>query len=179
MFSIIHANLQGGITMISKRYSKGNNKYLEDGYYPTERNSYILYLDTNNLYGYAMSQSLPYYQFTWMREDQFHAVDWLVETDVQPYAHFVECDLHYPDELHNLHDDYPLAPVRIVLEDHLLSERQDALLSQHAESYTATAKLIPNFFEKTKMFLHYRNLRFYLQHGLVVTKVHRGTRLRQ
>ena len=179
MFNVIHANLRGGITMISKRYAKANNKYLEDAYNPRKPSSYILYLDANNLYGYAMSQSLPYDEFTWISEEECQAIDWLAQTDDQPYGYFVECDLHYPDELHDLHDDYPLAPERIVVEDHLLSEKQDVLRSQYAISHTATSKLVPNFFDKKKMLIHYRNLRFYLQHGLVVTKMHRGIRFRQ
>ena len=126
-----------------------------------------------------MSQPLPYDEFTWIPKDECHAIDWLAQTDDQLYGYFVECDLHYPDDLHDLHDDYPLAPERIVVEDHLLSEKQDVLRSQYAISHTATSKLVPNFFDKKKMLIHYRNLRFYLQHGLVVTKMHRGIRFRQ
>jgi hypothetical protein len=179
MFNMIHANLRGGITMISKRYAEANNKYMEDAYNPTKPSSYILYLDANNLYGYAMSQSLPYDEFTWMTDLECEQVDWLAQTADQDYGYFVECDLHYPDELHDLHDDYPLAPERMIVEDHLLSEHQEALRERYAMSHTATSKLVPNFFDKKKMLLHYRNLKFYLQHGLVVTKMHRGIRFKQ
>jgi hypothetical protein len=179
MFNMIHANLRGGITMITKRYAKANNKYLEDAYDPTEPSSYILYLDANNLYGYAMSQSLPYDEFTWMSDAECEQVDWLAQTDDQDYGYFVECDVHYPDELHDLHDDYPLAPERITVEDHLLSEHQERLRGRYAMSHTATPKLVPNFFDKKKMLIHYRNLKFYIKHGLVITKMHRGIRFRQ
>jgi hypothetical protein len=179
MFNMIHANLRGGITTIAKRYAKANNKYLEDAYDPTEPSSFIFYLDANNLYGYAMSQSLPYDEFAWMSDVECKQIDWLAQTDDQDYGYFVECDLHYPDELHDLHDDYPLAPERIVVEDHLLSEHQERLRGNYAVSHTATAKLVPNFFDKTKMLIHYRNLKFYLKHGLVITKMHRGIRFRQ
>ena len=179
MFNVLNANLRGGITMITKRYAKANNKYLHDAYNPAARSSYIIYLDANNLYGHAMSQPLPYDEFTWMSEAECQQVDWLAQTDDQPYGYFVECDLHYPDELHNHHNDYPLAAERIVVEDCLLSETQENIRERYAISHAATAKLIPNFFDKKKMLIHYRNLRFYLEHGLQVTKMHRAIRFKQ
>jgi hypothetical protein len=179
MFNMLNANLRGGITMISKRYAKANNKYMDDAFDPTVRSSYILYLDANNLYGYAMSQPLPCDEFTWMSEDECKLIDWTEQTEDQQYGYFVQCDLHYPDELHKYHDDYPLAPERIVVEDHFLSGEQENLREQYAISHTATAKLIPNFFDKTKMLLHYRNFQFYLNNGMQVTKIHRAMRFKQ
>ena len=86
MFNMLNANLRGGITMISKRYAKANNKYLEDAFDPTVPSSFILYLHANNLYGYAMSQPLPYYEFTWMTEDECNLIDWSTQTDDQQYG---------------------------------------------------------------------------------------------
>ena len=45
--------------MITKRYSRANNKYLPETYDPSKSSIYILYLDKNNLYGHSMSQPLP------------------------------------------------------------------------------------------------------------------------
>ena len=50
--------MRSGVSCISKRYSKANNKYLTF-YDPKRPTKYITYLDKNNLYGYAMSKSLP------------------------------------------------------------------------------------------------------------------------
>ena len=54
--------MRGGISYIAKRHSKENNKYMKC--YDTSKGSiYITYLDSNSLYGQAMSQYLPYSGF--------------------------------------------------------------------------------------------------------------------
>lgn len=59
--------IRGGITHISKRYSEANNKYMRD-YDPEKPLKFITYLDASNLYGCAMSQSLPTHGFNlWMK----------------------------------------------------------------------------------------------------------------
>ena len=56
--------MSGGISMVSKRHAKANNPHVA-GYNPEEGDNYIMYYDANNLYGWAMSQSLPYSGFKW------------------------------------------------------------------------------------------------------------------
>jgi hypothetical protein len=63
MFTLINGNLRGGISVITKRHAKANNKYMGELYDRREASSYILYLDANNLYGWAMSERLPYDDF--------------------------------------------------------------------------------------------------------------------
>ena len=179
MFTVINTNLRGGICMISKRYAKANNRYMGDAYDPTEPESYILYVDANNLYGMAMSEPLPYDEFKWMSAADCADIDWTAQTVDQLYGYFVECDLHYPDQLHDQHNDYPLAPERLTVEDYLLSDKQVGLRGEYTISHTASSKLIPNFFDKTKIMLHYRNLQFYLLHGMELTKVHRVIKFKQ
>ncbi|CAH3125737.1 unnamed protein product [Porites lobata] len=67
MLMMIEKGIRGGITHISKRYAEANNKYMKD-YNPDEESSFIQYLDANNLYGWAMSQSLPTHGFSWMKK---------------------------------------------------------------------------------------------------------------
>ena len=61
----IEKGMRGGISYIAHRYGKANNKYMKD-YNPKEESSYLMYLDANNLYGWAMSQPLPYGNFKWI-----------------------------------------------------------------------------------------------------------------
>ena len=49
----------GGVSYISNKYSKVNNKYLKEEQDPKQESKHIIYLDANNLYGYVMSQFLP------------------------------------------------------------------------------------------------------------------------
>ena len=66
MLMLFEKGIRGGITHISKRYAESNNKYMKD-YNPDKPSTYIQYLDANNLYGWAMSQSLPTHGFKWMK----------------------------------------------------------------------------------------------------------------
>ena len=60
---------RGGLCFVgSKRHVKANNKYLEN-YDDTQESSYIMYWDANNLYGFAMSQHLPFGDFKFVAND--------------------------------------------------------------------------------------------------------------
>ena len=67
MLLMVEKGIRGGISMISNRYGKANNKYMGDRFDNREPSKYITYLDANNLYGWAMSKSLPTHGFKWMK----------------------------------------------------------------------------------------------------------------
>ena len=69
MLMLFERQVRGGISMITTRYAKANNKYMKE-YDESKPDSFILYLDANNLYGWAMSQLLPVGDFKWMTEQQ-------------------------------------------------------------------------------------------------------------
>ena len=99
MHLFIEKGMRGGMSTEMKRYCKANNAYLSD-YDPKEESSFILYLDANNLYGWAMSQPLPVGKFRWERkmptEEQI--------MNLSPHrkkGFILEVDLEYPPELHN------------------------------------------------------------------------------
>ena len=104
----IEQGLRGGISYIAKRYAKVNNKYMND-YDPKKLiKKCILYLDMNNLYGWAMSEYLPHGGFKWLKNvDEF---DMMSTSEKSLIGYFLNVDLEYPDELHGLHNDYPLTP---------------------------------------------------------------------
>ena len=84
---------RGGLTFVgSKRHVVANNKYMEN-YDETKESSYIMYLDANNLYGWAMSQSLPYDGVQINTETTIEQI--LETTDDNETGYIVECDLHF------------------------------------------------------------------------------------
>ena len=115
----IENGLRGGISYIPKRYAKANNKYMND-YDPKKHSTFISYLDMNNLYGWEMSEYLPYKEFKWLKNiDKF---DIMSINDKSPIGYFLEVDLEYPEELHELHNDFPLAPEKIAVSSDMLSK---------------------------------------------------------
>ena len=97
----IEKGMRGGISYIAHRHARANNKYMKS-YNPEKPTSYILDEDANNLYGWAMIQPLPYASFRWV-EPKYYGIGYIYEVD-----------LEYPEELHHLHNDYRLAPEKIM-----------------------------------------------------------------
>ena len=146
MLLMVEKGIRGGVSMISNRYGKANNKYMGDKFNPSELSKYIQYLDANNLYGAAMSMKLPISGFKWMNDKELSV--W------EKIPGILEVDLEYSKELHDLHNDYPLAPERI--------------------NCGKVENLIPNLRNKKKYIIHYKNLKQYLDLGLKLTCIHRG-----
>ena len=69
MYDMIESSKRGGVSMVSKRFSKSNNPLCPDRYNDKKPNKWLMYLDANNLYGWAMSQSLPISDFKWVTID--------------------------------------------------------------------------------------------------------------
>ena len=124
MLLMVEKGIRGGVSMISNRYGKANNKYMGKSFIERERerSKYITYLDANNLYGLAMSKPLPTHGFKWMKVSELET--W------ENHSCILEVDLEYPRSLHELHSDYALAPEQIEV--------------------NKVDKLIPNFWNKKK-----------------------------
>ena len=74
MHLFIEKGMRGGISHTAKRHSKGNSKYMKC-YDNGKESKYIMHLDANNLYGYAMSQYLPYSEFIWFNKKDINRFD--------------------------------------------------------------------------------------------------------
>ena len=81
-------------------------------------------------------------------------------------------DLTYPEELHDLHNAFPLAPEKMVIKDDMLSHYARGVLGGAKNSQCP--KLVPNLMNKTKYIIHHENLAEYLHLGMKITKIHRA-----
>ena len=171
-YLFVEKGSKGGISYIAKRYAKANNKYMSD--YDSEKPSpFITYLDKNNLYGWTMSEYLPYEDFQWVKNvDGFDVNSINEKSDT---GCFLEVDLEYPNELHELHNHYPLAPEKLTVTNDMLSGYVD----EYDIKVGNVKKLIPNLANKTKYVLHYRNLQLYLSLGMKLIKIHRMLKFKQ
>ena len=86
----------------------------------------------------------------------------------------------YPANIHDAHNQYPLAPERVNIKAHMVSDKQVELFTHYRiQRGGNNVKLVPNLMEKKKYLVHYLNLQFYLSHGMRLTKVHRVLAFRQ
>ncbi|XP_033729639.1 uncharacterized protein LOC117318793 [Pecten maximus] len=177
----IEEGLRGGISMISHRFAEANNPYVP-GYDPMKPTEYITYLDANNLYGWAMSQYLPTHGFAWLNDNEKDMLDITTVPNDATGGYILEVDLEYPPELHDIHNEYPLAPERMNVMKDELSNYSKTLWRDLADCgnphdcldhYNSAQKLVPNLKNKEKYVVHYRNLKQYLSLGMKLTKVHR------
>jgi len=161
-------NLRGGISTISARHSKSNVPGTTS-FDPSNPASYIFYVDANNLYGWAMTQPLPTSNFVFLSPWEVENFDVFQIPDDSKIGYVIECDLIYPPELHDAHNCYPLAPESLLITEDLISPYCKSFGLKHHES----RKLVPNLMDKTKYVTYYANLKFYLEQGMKLTKIHR------
>ena len=156
MLLMFEEGIRGGISIISNRYGEANNKYMRKGFNKNKPSKYLMYLDANNLYGCAMSEKLPTHGFKWLLDRE---IGKLFNNQVLQVWEKIPCilevDLEYPENLHDLHNDYPFCPERV-------------------ECKNGVKKLIPNLRDKTKYIIHYKNLIQCLRAGMKLKKIHRG-----
>jgi len=168
-YLMIENSIRGGIATISKRYARANNPLVE-GYDPSKPTTYIIYLDANNLYGKAQSEPLPVGDFKFLTDEEIEQLDLTTVADDSPTGYIVECDLEYPEKLHELHSDYPLAPDHLKPTSEMLSPFARNL---RGDGWKSAEKLITNLRNKTNYVTHYRNLKFSVEQGLKITKIHK------
>ena len=146
-----------------------NNKYIKE-YDEKAPSKYIMYLDTNNLYGWAMSQYLPTSNFKWMTDKEINLGKYKADGKK---GLILEVDLEYPQELHDIHNDYPVCPEKVKVSKNMLSAYCKKIAEKYNISIGLVSKLIPTLRDKKEYVLHYRNLQLYLDLGLKIKKVHR------
>ena len=140
----IEKGMRGGISYINKRYSKANNEYCSD-YDSKKPKKYITYLDMNNLYGYALSQYLPYANFKWVKNINETEQELMKIKSNNSTGYILEVDL----ELHLEHSDYPLATEKINIQKEWLSDYCLEIANEHNITTGSIKKLVTNLMNKS------------------------------
>ena len=124
-----------------------------------------------------MSKYLPYREFEWLKTvDKLDVMSINEKSDV---GYVLEVDRKYPDELHDLHNDYPLTPEKLSVTNDMLSKYCKGIADKYDIKIGDVKKLIPNLGNKTKYGVHYKNLQLYLSLGIKLTKIHRVLKFKQ
>ncbi|GFV68904.1 uncharacterized protein TNCV_1985681 [Trichonephila clavipes] len=145
MLLFIEKGVRGGISQCCNRYAITNNRYMSN-FNPDDEIKYLMYLDANNLYGYAMSKYLPVKDFVWS-DNNLAEQDILNLSNESDVGYILEVDLEYPSDLHDKRSDFPLAPE-----------------NKPPPNYKEP-RLLTTLEPKTKYVLHYSNLKLYLKLG--------------
>ena len=152
MLLMVEEGIRGGICHLIYRHTKANNKYMEN-YDENKEFSYIQYLDTNNLYGWAVSQKLPVNGFKWVENNEINEEFIKNYNENNNKGYILKVDVKYPKKLHDLHSDLPFLPKRMKIDK--------------------CKKLVCNLYNKKKNVIHIKSLKQALNHGLKLKKVHR------
>ena len=161
MLMMFEKGTRGGMCHAIYRHAKANNKYMKN-YDKNIESPYLVYLDANNLYGWAMSQKLPVGNFKWIEKDDLLKFD---EKFIKNYdensdkGYIFHVDVEYLKNLHKLHSDLPFLPERMKI--------------------NKCSKLTCTVQNKKDHVIHIRTLKQALNNELILKKVHRVIQFNQ
>ena len=148
-----------------------------DRHVQSDENKQILYIDANNLFGWAMSQYLPTGEFEILLLDPCNYTDnynleQLVEDllqipDDNENGFFIESDLEHPAEIKEKTKNFPFCPYQTKADPDLFSAYMNNV---NQPNYKPTSKLMCDVTNKSKYMIHYRMFKFYL--SISLNKVH-------
>lgn len=163
--SFIMDGIRGGVCVANKHYAKSNNKYMEN-YNKNEESTFLQCLDFVNLYGYAMSQKIPYGSFELIHDENrvsalYDRVKFNLVDENSEIGYIFDVDIEIDEKLHDLQSDFPFCPQLKIPPG-----------SKHP-------KLILDFEKKIHYKIHYMNLKQIIANGLKITKIHRVMKFKQ
>ena len=146
---------------------------------------HLTYIDVNNLYGSSLSKYLPHSNFKWLSDDE---VEYFNDEqtikmlcDEAPIGYTFEVDLHIPAEIHDKTADLPLAPETNYVEQEMFSPYMNQFYEKLRPNcrFNSTKKLLLHHFDKENYIVHFAVLKYYLELGAQLKKVHSGIKYTQ
>ena len=151
---LIENNIRGGIRSV-----------MGDRYVKCDEIKKIFYMDATNLYGHSMSQRLPHDE---KFEKDICLEEILNTPDDSDIGYFLEVDLKNPDNIKEKTKNFPFCPKNKKIDP---DKYNDYMNKIKPKNYTKSKKLICDWTDKKKYLIHYRMLKFYVRHGMIVEKV--------
>ena len=171
--------IRGGITQAIRKYASANNKYMKN-YDSRKLSSFLMYLDANNLYGWAMPIKLPLNNFQWIdNPDEIFTtktiLDYNEKTNDKEYL--LEVDIEYPKHLHHDHRDLPFCPFKNKKFTNNTKYSEAIQIARKSNSEflpKQNEKLLTTLEDKEKHVIQITSLKQALEHGLILKEVHRA-----
>ena len=126
-----------------------------------------------------MSQYIPYSGFKWLNQKEISGFCLNSISENSFIGYILKVDLQYPDDLHELHNDYQLAPEKLEISQNMLPKHCCNITNYYGIKIGGVNNLVPNLGNGSKYAAHYRNLQLYLSLGMKLNKVHRILKFKQ
>ena len=173
MYNLFERGIRGGLTFVNKHFTKAKTE--------GDDHIHLKYYDQNNLYGSALSKPLPHSNFTWLDETQLkhfsNPTNILNIPDDGDWGYYFEVDLIYPNSIKDETADFPLAPesgeVTIDMFSNFMKQFYKKLEECGQSKYKPCRKLLLTQVDKENYLAHFSILKFYLEKGMILKKVHR------
>jgi len=177
-YTFFERGIRGGMTFVNKhvvrneRVTINNREYMQ----------HLAYIDENNLYGNALRKFLPHSEFCWVEDISEFTPDFILGLDEEgEWGYTLEVDLGYPEHLHHKTSDFPLAPESGYVAFDMFTDFMKEHYRSHEpnKTYKPYRKLLLTQYKKEHYFVHFAILKFYLEMGLTLDKVHRVIKYKQ
>ena len=144
--------MRGGICNKVHSYAEASNKYIKN-YDKNKESSFLMYVDANNVYGWAMSEKLPVDEFKWVDDLSMFTEDFIKNYEEEgDVGYLLVVDIEYPKTLGMLHSDLPFLPEKMKI--------------------NKCPKLVCNVTDKENYSIHIVCIKTSINHGLKLTRVH-------
>ena len=164
MIFLLENGIRGGISGV-----------MGDRYVKSDENKNILYVDANNLYGFSMSQPLPYDNIKF--ETQNLCLEEILNTpDENVIGYFLEVDLEYPYNIRQKTKHFPFVPENKTVSKNDFDPYMKSIMPK---IYVSHKKLICDWVDKRNYLIQHRMLKFYIKHGMKIKEVHRVISFKQ
>ena len=173
MYEFFEDGIRGGMSFVNTHYVKA------------DANTHISYWDENNLYGNALRRLLPTSDFHWATETEITALDWATIDTEGETGYTLKVDLSYPQAIHDLTRDFPLAPETGMVTEELFTPFMREQWARRCEfrgsstAYKPERKLLMSCRDKKEYVVHFKLLKFYLSMGMHITKIHSVIKYKQ